>query len=165
MEQFLRLSAGLTEIDYNKPMENLSNVNWLLIFGGLGFVILELLVGIETGFDLVLVGKTLIIGGGVGNFFDNWVIGVATTGVLALSYVFLGRKYLKDKLYTKPHLSNAAALIGKKGVVTKLISPNQPGLVKVDNELWRAASGEEIAEGVEVEVQKIEGVTVTVVKL
>jgi hypothetical protein len=41
-------------------------VNWLLVIGGIVCVIVELVLGAMTGFDLALIGGSLTIGGGIG---------------------------------------------------------------------------------------------------
>lgn len=138
--------------------------NWLLIYGGLGLILAELFVGIETGFDLVLIGTTLIVGGGVGNFTDNWQLGLATTFTLAVLYVIFGRQYVKNRLSAEAKPSNVDALIGQTGVVTKAIAPNAAGRVKISSEEWRAMAETEIASGRSVTIQKFKGVTASVIE-
>jgi membrane protein implicated in regulation of membrane protease activity len=55
---------------------------------------------------------------------------------------------------------------GQRGLVTKAIADLEPGLVKVNGELWTARSyfdGEEIPEGTRVEVVEVKGVTALVI--
>ncbi len=60
--------------------------------------------------------------------------------------------------------TNIDAVIGKHGVVYQRIARNKAGLVKVENEEWRARSKEDIAEGEEIEVIGVKGVTLQVRK-
>ena len=46
--------------------------------------------------------------------------------------------------------------IGKKAIVTKKITPNIPGEIKVMGSFWRATANEEIEEGISVLIEKKE---------
>ena len=68
--------------------------SWLwLIFIGVGLVLaaLELIAGVETGFDLVVIGSVFIIGGLVTLPFHSWVPTVVVTSVICVAYVAVGR--------------------------------------------------------------------------
>jgi len=60
--------------------------------------------------------------------------------------------------------TNIDAVIGKRGIVYRGITRTKAGLVKVESEEWRAASNEDIAEGEEIEVIGVKGVTLQVKK-
>ncbi len=141
-------------------------VNWLLVIGGVVCVIIELGLGAVTGFDLALVGASLAAGGAVGLLFGSATVGLLAAAVLALLYLALFRRWLKAKLIVKDHPSNADAVVGKSGVVTKRIAPREAGMVKLGDELWRAelACVEDSARepGAVVAVQAVEGVTLKV---
>jgi membrane protein implicated in regulation of membrane protease activity len=145
----------------------LSNwVNWFLVIGGVVCVIIELALGALTGFDLALVGGSLAIGGAVGLLFGSSTIGLLAAAGLALLYLALFRRWLKAKLTVKEHASNADAVVGKTGVVTKRLAPREAGMVKLGDELWRAdlASVEDSPRepGAIVTVLSVEGVTLKV---
>jgi membrane protein implicated in regulation of membrane protease activity len=141
-------------------------VNWLLVIGGVVCVIIELALGALTGFDLALVGGSLAIGGGVGLLTGSAKIGLLAAGGLSLVYLALFRSWLKAKLTVKDHASNADAVVGKTGVVTKRIAPREAGMVKLGDEVWRAelSSREDSARepGATVQVVSLEGVTIKV---
>lgn len=139
-------------------------VNWLLLIGGVTCVIVELALGAFTGFDLALIGGSLAIGGGVGLLTNSAHIGLFAAGGLALVYLGLFRSWLKTKLTVKDHASNVDAVVGKNGVVTKRIGPNEPGMVKVGAEVWRAEIVDNSARnaGETVVVQSVDGVTLKV---
>ena len=59
---------------------------WLVIIG-LFLVGLELLVGVATGFDLVLIGFSLVGGGLIGNYLHDWRIAVFVSVLLSFVYV------------------------------------------------------------------------------
>jgi len=141
-------------------------LNWVLVIGGIVCVIIELALGALTGFDLALVGASLAAGGAVGILFGSANVGLLSAAGLALVYLALFRHWLKAKLTVKEHASNADAVMGKTGVVTKRIAARQPGMVKLGDEVWRAelANVEDPARetGAIVTVQSVEGVTLKV---
>ena len=141
-------------------------LNWVLMIGGIVCVIMELALGAVTGFDLALIGASLAAGGAVGLLFGSANIGLLSAAGLALVYLALFRRWLKVKLTVKEHASNADAVVGKTGVVTKRIAAREPGMVKLGDEVWRAelANMEDQAReaGAIVTVQSVEGVTLKV---
>jgi len=143
-----------------------NSVNWLLVILGILCVIAELALGVMTGFDLALVGASLVAGGVVGLMFGSANIGLLSTAILAFLYFALFRKWLKSKLKVKDQPSNVDAVIGRTGVVTKRIAPRDCGLVKIGSEEWRAElaqqDGEALETGAEIKVLSVEGVTLKV---
>jgi membrane protein implicated in regulation of membrane protease activity len=141
-------------------------VNWLLVIGGIVCVIVELALGAMTGFDLALIGGSLAVGGGIGLFAGSARIGLLCAGGLSLVYLAVFRRWLKARLTVKEHASNADAVVGKTGVVTKRIAPREPGMIKLGDEVWRAelAGVDDVARdaGATVRVEGIEGVTLKV---
>ena len=142
---------------------NQTIISWLLVYLGLIFVLLELFIGIETGFDLVLIGIALMIGGGAGNWMGSWEVGVATATIITILYIIFGRQFVKSKLKVQTKSTNIESLIGKRGVVTKEIAPHRAGQIKVNSELWRAISNKKIAPKTEVIIEEIHGVTAQVI--
>jgi membrane protein implicated in regulation of membrane protease activity len=141
-------------------------VNWLLVIAGVLCAAAELAMGAVTGFDLALVGASLAAGGILGLATASWHVGLISAAVIALLYFAVLRNWLKNKLHTKEQPTNVDAIVGKSGVVTKRIVPQDCGLVKVGTEEWRAElaqSGDTAREiGASVEVVSVEGVTVKV---
>lgn len=134
---------------------------FLLIIAGLVLVLLELFIGIEAGFDLVLIGSILIVSGVVGNFTSP-TVALILAAFLSLVYIAFGRKIVRQKLTVKTKDTNIDRLIGKKGIVLKPINPNQSGALIIDDETWRAGSSESIEKNEQAEVVSIEGVTLQV---
>ena len=65
----------------------------------------------------------------------------------------------------KSEKTNIDVIVGKTGRVTKAVTPDDGGQVKVGYEEWRAKADEEIAAGEKVEVVAVSGVTLTVKKI
>lgn len=137
---------------------------FLLIIAGLILVLLELFMGIEAGFDLVLIGSILIISGIAGNFTSPTVAFILAA-FLSLVYIAFGRKIVKQKLTVKTKDTNIDRLIGQKGIVLKPINQHQSGSLTIDDETWRAGSSDSLAKGEQAEVVSIEGVTLQVKKV
>ena len=141
-------------------------VNWLLVIVGFVCVIIELALGALTGFDLALVGGSLTVGGAIGLFTGSAKIGLLSGGVLAFVYLAIFRRWLRVKLTVNDQRTNADALMGKTGVVTKKIAASEPGIVKVGSEFWRAelAQADDAARdvGATVKIEAVEGVTIKV---
>lgn len=138
--------------------------NYILIYLGIFAIIVELILGVATGFDLFLVGVIFIIGGVAGiaaNSINAAFLVIITFSIL---YVFLLRAFIKDKLALKTHKTSVENLIGKKGIVIKEITPNQPGQIKVEGEIWRAEANSTIDKDVTVNINSVSGVTLAVSK-
>ena len=135
------------------------NANWAIIFSGLGLVLLELILGAATGFDLLLVGLALTMGGLTGVAFSSEQVGVITSTVFILIYFFLGRKFIKKKLSVLSTKTNIDGLIGKTGTVIKSEQ------IKVDTEIWRCKSTDLLNPGDKAKVISVEGNTLEVVLL
>lgn len=139
---------------------------WSLIYLGLGLILLELIVGVQTGFDLVLVGLALILGGLCGWVTGSMQVAFSVAAILSFAYIVFGRKIVKAKIGSgSSHKINTDALVGQKATVFKEIKPQFPGQVKIKGEVWRAESETECAVGNMVEVVGFEGVTLKVKKL
>ncbi|MDD5093255.1 MAG: NfeD family protein [Dehalococcoidia bacterium] len=146
-------------------MEFLDSWLWLIfIVAGLFLAILELLIGVDTGLDLVIMGSAFVIGGLVTWPADSWVLTAVIVSLLSLAYVAFGRRYIHRRMLVKEERTNIDALIGMQGTVLKAISENVDGLVKVGHEEWRARAEGQIAEGIGIEVTGISGVTLLVTK-
>lgn len=139
-------------------------INELFIIAGIIFIASELFIGIETGFDLVIVGVSLILGGGLGLLAQNPYLAVITSTVLFSAYIFFGRSTIKRKLVVLTHSTNIDKLIGKKGVVIRSITPDTAGMVRVDDEDWRAISDEVLYEKDQIKVEVVSGVSLKVTK-
>jgi membrane protein implicated in regulation of membrane protease activity len=146
------------------PVDNW--VNWTLIGLGIIFVIVEVLLGAATGFDLALMGVSLAAGGAVGLAFSSTKVGLFSTGALALLYLAVFRRMIRARLASGGKPSNIDAIMGRTGVVLERIAPNAPGQVKVGDEIWRAVLESESSApreaGQTVTVGSVDGVTLRV---
>ncbi len=133
---------------------------WLVfVIVGLLLVLLELIVGVETGFDLVIIGFAFILGGLVAWPFHSWVFSIIVTSLICVIYVVIGRRYVHRWTAVKKVKTNIDAIIGREGIVLKNIAKNVDGRVRVGSERWRARAEEDIKEGDEIVVTGISGST------
>jgi membrane protein implicated in regulation of membrane protease activity len=136
---------------------------WLMFIGiGLLMILLELIVGVDTGLDLVFLGSAFVIGGLVTWPFHSWLLTLIVTLVVCIVYLALGRRYVHRWTSTRKEKTNIDAIIGKKGIVLQSIAENADGRVKVGNEEWKARASETIEKGTEIVVTGISGVTLGV---
>jgi membrane protein implicated in regulation of membrane protease activity len=146
-------------------MEFLASWLWLIfLIAGVIMATLELIVGIDTGLDLVIIGSTFIIGGFVGWIVNSWIIVLIVTGIACVAYLSIGRRYVHRWTAVAKEKTNIDAIIGSSGTVIHTITTNNDGLVKVGKEEWRARSDENIDVGEEIIVKSISGVTLSVYK-
>jgi len=139
---------------------------WLIFIGvGLVLIILELLLGIDTGLDLVFIGTAMALGGLITLAIHSWVWTAVAAGVICILYVFIGRRYIHKKVAIGVSKTNIDTIIGKTGIVQKDIERGKDGLVKVGYEEWRARAEEDIKEGEEITVTGISGATLVVKKI
>jgi len=138
---------------------------WLIfVIVGLLFALVELIIGVETGLDLVFIGSAFILGGLVTWPFHSWILTVIVTGIICIAYVALGRRYVHRWTTTRKSRTNIDAIIGRQGIVLRSIAKNVDGLVKIGYEQWRARAEEDIKEGDEIVVTGVSGATLIVKK-
>ncbi len=138
---------------------------WLVfVIVGLLLVLLELIVGVETGLDLVFIGSAFILGGLATLPFHSWLLTLIVTIIICVAYVALGRRYVHRWTVVSKAKTNIDAIIGRRGIVLRSIARNVDGLVKVGNERWRARAEEDIEKGGEIIVTSVSGVTLIVEK-
>jgi membrane protein implicated in regulation of membrane protease activity len=140
--------------------------NWVLIIAGAVMILMEVSLGGFAGFDLVLIGSAFVIGGAAGLLFGSTTIGLAVASVLCIVYIAVGRRWVRARMHVGHVPSNIDALMGKQGKVLQRIAPQTPGMIKVNDETWRA----EVAPGAQgpfepdalVTVAGVNGVTLQV---
>ena len=145
-----------------------NSVNWVLIIAGAVALVAEVALGVVTGFDLAIMGVALMAGGGLGLAFGSAKVGLFAAGAFAFLYLAFFRRRVKARLASPARASNVDVVLGKTGLVTERIAPHAPGIVRVGDELWRAALMDESAgavakePGATVVVDSVEGVTLKV---
>ncbi|MFA5308603.1 MAG: NfeD family protein [Dehalococcoidales bacterium] len=138
---------------------------WLIAIGlGLVLIILELLLGVDTGLDLVFIGTALGLGGLITVAFHSWAWTAIAAGIICIIYVIIGRRYIHQRTAVPLSKTNIDTIIGKTGTVEQDIMPEKDGLVKVGNEEWRARSDTPINRGEVITVTGVTGVTLMVKK-
>lgn len=134
----------------------------LVIILGLIFIMSELFIGINAGFDLVLIGSCLVLGGIFGLITGNTVLAAIVAVGLSLVYLLFGRSFIKKKMTNFSKKTNVDKLVGTTGVCVRSISPAAAGMVRLDDEDWRASADQLIAKNDTVEVVSVNGVTLKV---
>ncbi len=145
-------------------LEQITQLPNILIISGLIMIMLELFIGVETGFDLVVLGSILLIGGIVGYILPNPLLSLLLCSVLVAIYIAFARKVIKQKLIFRTKQTNIDKLIGQTGIVTKSISQNQVGSIKLSDEQWRASSADTLSPNDSAVVESVDGVTLIVKK-
>ena len=131
---------------------------------GLLMILLELIVGVDTGLDLVFLGSAFILGGLVTWPLNSWIITLIVTTAIGVAYLALGRRYVHRLTAARKSKTNVDAIVGRTGIVLQSIARNVDGRVKVGNEDWRARATEDIEKGDEIVVTGVSGVTLIVEK-
>lgn len=157
-------------------MSNLP-VNWIGL-GLLGFSVLLLFLELQAP-GLGMFGIGAVISFVVGGFFlfggisappvpapsfrvSVWFLG--TVAVLLAAALVLFLRYARDSRKAAGYVSVVGGLVGQGGTVVTALAPS--GTVRVGGEVWTAVSEDTkpIAEGAEVVVREVNGVTLKVVK-
>ena len=92
-----------------------------------------------------------------------WQIGIC----LAVSLVLLplSRKFAHRISKAQPQNANVDRMIGHNAVVVKAITPDQPGQIRYEGEVWLASAGETLSEGDKVKIISLSGTRVRVERL
>lgn len=138
---------------------------WLIFIGlGLAMILAELILGLETSLDLVFIGSAFALGGLVTWPVQLWFITLLVTAVICVGYIFLGRKYIHNRISVQTTPTNIDTIIGRHGIVLSDIRGTSVGRVKIGNAKWRASAENEIHEGEEIIVTGVSGTTLSVKK-
>lgn len=140
------------------------NPNNALIIVGIIAIAAELFLGVSTGFDLLIIGVIGVVSGLLGMLSGSVEIALVSISALSVAYIFVGRAFIKSKLTLTTRKTNIDAVIGKKGIIVKKITPSTAGQVKVEGEIWRAEADVAIDEGTEITVNSVSGVTLRVTR-
>ncbi|MBP5274884.1 MAG: NfeD family protein [Abditibacteriota bacterium] len=127
-------------------------MHWL-IWGGI-LVVTEIFVGsfVLLWFGLGAFAAALLCRLGLPEW-THWTV-FALTGIILFA-VFRRAPFLLGK--PSDSRFGAERLVGMTGIVTRPVTKNSPGRIKVDGEVWTAVSGEDIEENEAVLVERIDG--------
>ena len=95
---------------------------------------------------------------------DNITIEVIVFIVVSIVSLIITKPFIKKLRTRKITPTNLDRVIGKTGVVTKDITKDSYGEVKVEGSIWTATSKTKINKGSQIEVLKIDGVKLVVEK-
>jgi len=139
--------------------------NWVLVVVGALLIFIEVALGGFAGFDLVLIGSSFVLGGGIGLMAGNAAVGMIVASVLCIAYIAVGRHWVRKAIHHKLVPSNTDALIGQQARVATRVAAHEPGQVRVQDEIWRAVpvtGAGPFEPGTVVTVQSVDGVTLQV---
>ena len=142
------------------------NWSWVLLLAGAALILIEVALGGFAGFDLVLLGSALALGGAIGLLLANPTAGFLVASVLCIAYIAIGRRWVRARVQAKHVPSNTDALIGQRAVVVQRLAEHEPGQIKVRDEIWRAVPVPGVhgpfEAGTVVTVASVDGVTLQV---
>lgn len=96
---------------------------------------------------------------------DNVTIQIIVFIVVSLISLIATKPFIKKMRTRKIIPTNLDRVIGKTGIVTKEITKDSYGEVKVEGSIWTATSKTKIEKGSQIEVLKIDGVKLVVEKI
>jgi membrane protein implicated in regulation of membrane protease activity len=139
---------------------------WLIFIGaGLAMIVLELLIGVDTGLDLVFIGTAFVLGGLITLSLKTWVWTAIVAGIICVLYVVIGRRYIHRRTAVAATKTNIDTIVGRTGIVEQDIEPDKGGLVRIGYEKWRARAKVSLKAGEEITVIGVNGVTLDVKKM
>ena len=113
--------------------------SWVLVLCGALLILVEVALGGFAGFDMVLLGSALVLGGATGLLAGSASTGFIVASALCVVYIAAGRRWVRARMTKGKHTqSNVDALIGCTAVVTARIAAHEPGMIRVNDEVWRA---------------------------
>ena len=141
--------------------DSLNQFNILIMLGILA-IIVEIILGAVTGFELLIIGIVFVIGGVVGMLTGSMMFAIVAIIILTLGYIFFARKMIKQVLHITTTKTNTDSIIGEVANVVADIKISAPGQVKIEGEIWRAESTKDISKGKKVKIISVSGVTLKV---
>lgn len=131
---------------------------WLIMIIFLGFIEL-ITINLVTVWFVASAVVSFIISFFVESFFIQFAVFV----VLGIIFLVTTRKKLTSWLDKSKQKTNYLdRIMDMEGIVTKEISKNKAGQVKIDGKLWTAISNKKIEVGKEITIKKIDGVRLVV---
>ena len=97
-------------------------------------------------------------------FTDNITIQIAIFVIFGLVFMLLTRKIV-NKIVPIKVKTNIDRIIGMEGIVTKEITKNNPGEVKVDGKVWAAVANKKIPVNSPVKILEINSTKLTVERM
>lgn len=128
---------------------------WAIVAGI--FFIFEI---VTVGFLVFWIAIGALIAMVISFFISDIIVQCSVFVVSSALLIFLTKPFVNKFMNKENVPTNAYSIIGKRAMVLKKISNNETGQIKVASETWSAICEceDEIYEGTEVEVIKIEGV-------
>ena len=128
-----------------------------LVILGFVLIIAELFIGLDSMFDLVLSGSALLISGATGFLAENWIVSMALTFILLITYWVLGRRYVHKMIKTHPHKTNSDKLLDRQTKISRVNEEKTSFYAKIDGEEWKVVSEASLKMNTKVTVTKVNG--------
>ena len=137
---------------------------WLLV--GVGLLVLE---AVTLAFVAVYFGVAALVAAAADGFGAPVWLQVVLFCAVSLAGLAATRRVATRAFRGPVVRTNVHGLVGRRGVVTKAVSPDGAGQVRLGSDYWSARpyfdDAPVIPEGARVEVMKVEGVTAIVMPL
>jgi membrane protein implicated in regulation of membrane protease activity len=137
---------------------------WLLV--GVGLLVLE---AVTLAFVAVYFGVAALVAAAADGFGAPVWLQVVLFCAVSLAGLAATRRVATRAFRGPVVRTNVHGLVGRRGVVTKAVSPDGAGQVRLGGDYWTARpyfdDAPVIPEGARVEVMKVEGVTAIVMPL
>lgn len=98
----------------------------------------------------------------IASIIDNIIIQISVFILISIISLLATKPIVKKLRKRKIEPTNSDRVIGKTGIVTKEITKNSYGEVKVNGSIWTAKSDKKIKERAQIKVLNIEGVRLLV---
>ncbi len=121
---------------------------WLVVLG-ISLVFFELLMGVITGFDLFMLGWSLVASGAVYIITADWQYSVLASVFVMVTYWFFVRDWARRNWYLFFQHIGIDCLVGKEGTMIR------KGIVLVDGQPWKSSSIKPIKDDSRIVVQAL----------
>ncbi|MEW5922519.1 MAG: NfeD family protein [Candidatus Zixiibacteriota bacterium] len=96
---------------------------------------------------------------------DSYLLQAGVFAGISIILIPLTRPLANKLTKPSPQLTNVDAMVGRPGLVVKMIDPAKDiGQVRVDGQVWQAVAEHVIEEGAKIKVEKVIGARMHVVK-
>ena len=137
-------------------METAIIINISLIVIGFVLIVTEVIIGLDSLFDLVLSGSALAFGGGFGLVTQSALVGLTISIVLLGAYWLIGRQMVRSRLHVEGERTNADRILGLRATVQR-IKDNGNYVVSIESEQWTAVSESDLKPGDHAQVVGVDG--------
>lgn len=132
----------------------------VLIVLGILLISAELVLGLDSLFDLALSGLALALGGLLGAIFSSWELAVLISIVGVVAYWLAARAYVHRIFKTRPHKMNTEKLVGEVVKISRESKDGSKHFIKLHGEEWLVDVAHRAKVGDEIEITAVKGTKV-----